>query len=526
MASEGRDPNLGGAPAEAPCGSPGRLARVVTGVLFAAVVPVYLVAVTRHADRHNSDQKAISAIDGRAVPMVFHHDQHVYLNNGRMLRRSGYTYVVPRHRTPGYPALLSLFYGEKDAYPVTEGDPRRVSDAYFERAKVFNRWLAVAYILALFLFTRRALSPWSALMFAWAVGWFVYYPLAAYVQPEVLFMTLSFVAFVLLARQTIAPTWARGLFLGVLLGATYLVKAAILPMVPLFCFCFALKYLAQAWRDWRGGRFDWRPWLMAVGRGVVVPAVFFALLSPYFYRTWRMHGSPVWSVHSAHFMWMEDREDKRRWRHLLSLLEDGGEAPADAPSRERYFRHHTWRDFIVRSLDGTEISLRMIDRENRAGYRFVERRLGRTSAFVLVLCALAALAPALRRRGIVVEGGGERLPLADLRRHWYLVPYLALYLAGYSLLYGAYATFGAGTRLFLSMAPCVIYGLWLILERYPPDLAFPPGGGRKIPGRVLFRIVMALCLIGSLAVLAKNPPTGAAGDASEERDEAGGGTEK
>ena len=225
-----------------------------------------------------------------------------------------------------------------------------------------------------------------------------------------------------------------------------------------------------------------------------MPVVFVILLSPYLLKTYQMHGDPLWSVHSKHFMWLEDREDKHEWRHLMQFILDTGEVPEDAPSKERFFRNHDWNDFLERSKQGTIKSLDRINRDYRVGYKFLTRRVLRT-AYVAVFLAILASIPFIRRNPFIADDSPNLFE--GLKSYWYFIPYFALFLIGYSVLYGAYQTIGAGPRLFLSMYPPILFALWIVIDKYPPNIVIGARGW-KISGQAVLQAVIAVCFVAGL----------------------------
>ena len=142
-------------PASQKSNSPGRnwfecAGWIVASLVLAASLLAFYQISQKRIEKFNPNE-LLPIEDARAKEKreaVLHHDQHVYLNTGRLIKRSGYQYVLPRHRTPGYPFLLSFLYSDDDAYePVDEKDSRKVSDAYFSRGKQFNVLLALGLIL-------------------------------------------------------------------------------------------------------------------------------------------------------------------------------------------------------------------------------------------------------------------------------------------------------------------------------------------------------------------------------------------
>ncbi|MCB1077845.1 MAG: hypothetical protein KDM64_08475, partial [Verrucomicrobiae bacterium] len=262
---------------------------IIAALSFAVLLPLYHRVATRRAEKFNSDTTLLDHFSGD-IPthVIFHHDQHAYLNLGRLLRVDGYDYIIPRHRMPGYPMLLSLLYRDADAYQPTPGkeDPRKISDAFFQRAKTFNIWLSMGCIAAIFLFLACYLPVMESLLAAWSIGWLLFVFKACFVQPEVLFDTLALFVVVLMWRQIARPTWRNGLIAGVALAATYFIKSALLPLIALYVVCQAVSISWRALLSIReGGGGAWRRFCVETAQAALIPVLWLILLSPYLYQT-------------------------------------------------------------------------------------------------------------------------------------------------------------------------------------------------------------------------------------------------
>lgn len=459
--------------------------RIIALLTFAVLLPLYYHVAMRRVEKFNSeDTKLLDHFAGeKKTNVIFHHDQHVYLNLGRLLRLSDYEYVIPRHRMPGYPLLLSLLYSDNDAYEVDPNskDSRRVSEGYFNRAKQFNIWLSMALIVGLFFFLVCYLPIIESLMSVWAIAWLIFVYKACFVQPEILYDTLSVMLVILMWRQIDHPTWRRGIVTGLVLAAAYFIKSALLPLTALFVACFAIKMIANGILQWRTrgettSAILMRRWCLDVGRGAIVPVIWLALLSPYLYNTWKFHGSPFWSIHSAHYFWLETPEDKKTWQGLAELALDE-EVPADAPTREKYFATHSLGEIVHRFVDGAATTINNIRIYYRETDRFLFHRLGRACLYIGIIF----LFPIIRK---------SRLHFAELL-------FLGGFMIGYGLLFGWFEPIHAGLRFMLSLYPmAIVLGLWF-LNRHADSVQIPRAG-IQIHTRAIVMLALAISLASSI----------------------------
>lgn len=429
----------------------GKLATLVGAIVFVALLVIFHQLATRKAANDNSGIRE----DGQAA--VVFHDQQPYLNVARKLVDENYQWVVPRHRMPGYSLLLIPLYDPETAYPLdpTGQDERRISEAFFERGKTFNIFLALGVLVVLFFLCRRAMPTWEALLVTWSFGFLLAVIRAPYVQPETLFYLTFFLSAALLVRQLESPTWKNGILAGIALAATFILKSAVIPLLALFFACFGLKFLVDLVIEWRSSKtVAWGASLGRIGKALVVPVVFVSLLSPYLLTTWKLFGSPFWDVHSKYYMWMDTAEEKKKWRDLdiakPGFVPPEGEAP---PSFAKYAREHEVADFIERPRVGWDkLAWRL-----KADYRPLVRWLWEFCRWVVIVTLL------LHWREV----------LAALRKHWAAALMVAGYFIGYTLLYSWYASIGVGPRLILGLALPLIGLAFFLVGRF--------GGVTRLP---------------------------------------------
>ena len=450
----------------------GTLGWVLLAILFAGLLVAFYQLETRKADADNSGIRE----DGQAAVLL--HDQQPYLNVARKLVDENYEWVVPRHRMPGYSLLLIPLYDPETAYPLdpTGKDDRRISEGFFERGKTFNILLALGVLVALFAVCRRAMPTWEAFLVTWSFGFLLAVIRAPYVQPETVFYLTFFLSFALLIRQLEAPTWGNGVLAGIALAATFILKSAVIPLLALFFACVGLKLLVDlviAWR--RPGSVPWKSFMGRIGKTLVVPVVFMALLSPYLFTTWKLFGSPFWDVHSKYYMWMDTAEEKKKWRDL-DIAKPGFTPPEgeEPPSFAKFAREHEVADFVERPQVGWDkLAWRL-----KADYRPLVRWLWEFCRWVVIVVLLLHW----------------RETLAALRKHWAAGLMIVGFFTGYTLLYSWYAAIGVGPRLILGLALPLIGVAFFLVGKFGGVTRLPRLGIQFNDRRIALFVLSLACL--------------------------------
>jgi hypothetical protein len=157
----------------------------------------------------------------------------------------GYRYLnlpghpVATHYPPGYPLFLAALWTLWPEFPA--------NTALF---KLANAGLLAVVTLAVYLLCRRALGwrPWAAAAVA-MVGTLTpaMLVLSSALMSEMLFLAMLIPALVLAERLVREPgSWRRPLLIGVLMGATLMVRSIGLPAVGALLLLLALR---RRWRD-------------------------------------------------------------------------------------------------------------------------------------------------------------------------------------------------------------------------------------------------------------------------------------
>ncbi len=447
-----------------------------------------LVAFQRIAEKR---AQQFNTVDSEGKTVIFDHDQHAYLNAGRMMKRSQYTYEMPRHRTPGLPFLLSFFYSELDAYaPTDPQDPRRVSEGYFTRGKHFVILLTILGLVTMFLVIRRWLPVAESLLFLWICMWLLYIFKAPFVRPEPTFYTVFFIGSLLTLQVLIRPTWRDAIAAGAVLAFCYLLKSAVLPLLLLFFACFWLKLGARLMRLLltRGSSPPDAPvslpsasrlWV-EVAQAHTVLLVFLGLLSPYLLTTARQHqGNPFWSMHSSVFMWTDSKEEISLWASR-GITADSEIIPPDAPSARNYLESHTMIQIADRCWLGVRSVLHRIREEFRVLYDYTVKRLLRCAVAAILLSLLAFW--------------------RDLRRYWPETLFIVGYFLGFAAIAGWYEMLKTGPRLLLVLFPPLAFLFIFLVHRYGRRIAVPQWGLQIDLRRILLAILTVYLAFATLQV--------------------------
>lgn len=387
-------------------------------------------------------------------------DEAAYLEYAKHLRLSDYKYEGDRNRMPLYPALLSLIYREG------------MEDAEFlTRARTFNVNLTIVLLLALFFIFRKTFPPLYsiALLLITAFGVFVYR--AGFVNVEPLYYFVAFVAFVLLVRMLLRPSFMLAIVTGVICGIAFLTKASMLAALPIW---LAIA-LAQAIALARSG-FSLRDLVQRLAMSAVLIASFALSVLPYIRTSKDRYGSFFYNVNSAHYMWCDSWPEALSYAEQLRTPKSRAAAIAELPSAGNYWRTHSVSQMMARMMDGlASLSKRSL---KAVGYY----------KFVLVL-AFAAAILILKHRRIFGEWVGRNLAATI---------FVLLYVIVYTLLYAWYGAVVTDSRFVLTLFLPLIFSLSVVIAKLGRDQVVAIAG-RQIPIMTLVTtILIALALIDIL----------------------------
>lgn len=459
-----------------------RAPRWLSLIPFVILLPLFYFFAWENGVKSNSGISKRGDYD-----VIFDHDQHSYLNMGKMMREAGYDRVTPRHRMPGYAFLLSALYLESDAYEkISEKDRRNISPGYFLRAKHFNIALSLLSVVALYLLSRRYLPPLESHVITWAFAWLLAVFRAPYVQPEVSFYVLFLIGLVMLWRLAVNPRWWLAAFAALVLAGAFLLKSTVLPLIVLFLGVTGVWAGFSLFQHWQKREpIAWRALLKRIGTAVLVPVAFGAVLFPFFQNTAAMYGSPLWDVHSRHYMWMDSDEEKRFWRKM-GISEPDFVVPEgkEVPTAATYLATHDAGQMVRRVVDGWGHTRNMI-RDRYSALDFLVRRL----APILLLF----LAVAVWRRS-----------KREMNQHWIEGLLVLGFFLGYGLLYCWYEAIGVGPRLALALFLPALFFLVLAIHRLAEPVILRVYRWQAPLRVVVAAIMLAFVVVGAIGVVTQD----------------------
>jgi hypothetical protein len=408
-------PSTGRANGAASRRTSGRRAATTRIALLVALAAFYAAAASTHAARINTSKARGDQSGYLYDAEVLYHNWH-----GGMPSR-----LVDRNRMPLYGACLALFY-----------DPAMSDEAFFALGKKLNIGLSIALLAALGVVFAHFAPPivWMNLTIFVGFGYFVFK--AGYVQSELLFYFLFFLAFLaccsLFTRRRALPTLGLAVVSGALLGLAHLTKAAMLPFVGVFLVAYFGDQAGCALARWRRGEQASGSGTERIARfaaGLLVVVAFLAVLSPYLLHSHRVFGHYFYNVNSTFYVWYDDwpQASVGTYRHGDHV--GWPQMPAsELPSLARYWREHSAGQIASRLAEGFED---MIVRSYQ------------TFWFLKYLCLFFALTAVLV--------ASHLRAFADLvRTHAGLFAFLVLYAGTYLFATAFYnATSGTGTARFL-----------------------------------------------------------------------------
>ncbi len=359
--------------------------------------------------------------------------QAPYFSQAARIAEDGITnYLGDRNRMPAVPAILSWFYQDDGA-------------TFFSQSKsvtIVTSLIALAGLNFLFL---SSLPRASALLALSIAAFAVFLPKASFVQAELLYYALFFVAWLLMCRVLYRPKIATAIVAGLVAGLSYWVKASIPPMLIVFLFAslgavFLRRQTADKENTEHEGHFSSRETLMSA---TVVMAVFFAVVSPYLLDNKERFGHYFYNVNSTFFMWCDSWKEARSFADQYDISEHYPEAPVEViPSIARYARTHSLSHASARLAYGFKTLTK----------QFLSAGYGR---YILAL-AVACLVLGFQHRKRFRELGEADLVVAG---------FTFLVVAGYVTVYAWYAPVAFGDRFVLSLTLPILFAELLFISR-------------------------------------------------------------
>jgi hypothetical protein len=308
--------------------------------LVTGLVVFYVTAASEHARRVNT-----SKARGDQTPCL-RYAINLYENwHGKNPPILG-----DRNRMPLYPAFQALFY-----------DPRLSDPEFFVEAKKRNIRLSLLLLALL-----GAIFHWhlprhvaTNLILIVAFGYFVFK--AGYVQPELLFYFLFFVAF-LASCHLIAcrGTTARVVFAvlaGTFAALAHLTKAAMPPFVVVVLTVCGVREITCLLRDWRRATEARAVLLRRFAVGAIacslLGACFLGVMYPYISNSKRVFGQYFYNVNSTFYIWYDGWAQAIGGTRAYKDRVGWPSMPAEQlPSMRKYLRTHSVRQIAARIRGG------------------------------------------------------------------------------------------------------------------------------------------------------------------------------
>ena len=442
-----------------------KVTRLLVLMLFVIVGYAYYNLATNHSRDVNQDPQFS--------------DQHSYLLIAEKAYETNFQYKGDRNRTPLFPYLLALVY-----------QPSLDQAAFFARGVQLNILLSLAMLLGIFLLSRKLIPSGQAALLTLITASSVYVYKAGYVQPELLYFTLSFSSYALMARMLVRPTLFLGIATGVITALAYLAKASILPGLALFIVIFLLQW-GYSWYTRRrkvSGNQSWGGELRtAILPLLLVVVSFLALLFPYLQENKTIFGSYFYNVNSTFYIWYDS------WEEVVNdpsyHVDSSGwpdRRPEETPSLGKYLREHTPKQIVDRFFVGGLSQLGNITRPySRYNYLAI---------YSLVLVAFSLL--------------DVRKTITVLREYSFLVLFCLAYFGGHLVLFAWYSPIANyhDARFTYSLFLPFLFSLFVALNKISERVGKIRLGSRSIHTTSLLWIVHGIVLLMILFELAVVAP--------------------
>lgn len=375
-------------------------------------------------------------------------DQGAYIAYARQMSLTRYEVVGGRNQMPVFPFLISLI----DRHGVT-------TDELFERAKAMNIVLSMLVLVGVYLLLRATIPRFESYVMTLIVGFTVYVYRAGYAQAELLFYGLFFLCFLLALRLIREPSWRTAGMLGLVLGVSYLTKAAVLPLLAATLFWGTVAVVAKM----REGEVAAQS-VRRVAVNVVVVIVFLVTIYPYISTSKERFGHWFYNVNTTFYMWADTWDEVKQTMSGAGDREHWPDLPEHLiPSPTRYFSQHSAGDVAARLANGFWTSeLRHLI--------YMPFGYGK----YLIFYALVAVAVAIRAREKVVAK-----ILSDGR--WLQAGFALTVIAGYLVAYAFYSPIVRGPRLALVLyIPAMFSIFWLLTRPGIAKMTLFRFGGRDV----------------------------------------------
>ena len=319
----------------------------------------------------------------------------------------------------------------------------------------------------------------SATAFTLAAVVCVFIDKASFVQAELVYYGLFFIAWIAMCRviQRPRPGWAA--LAGLAAGMAYYAKASALLLIGVFGLVMLVRTLVDlaarrkaAKSSSTDGGQTGRPARTAATATLAI-AVFFLVIAPYLLDNQERYGRLFYNVNSTFFFWCDSWQQAKDFADKHNLAESYPDAEAEAiPGPLNYFKTHD----LGTALNRTFYGLKTLTGLALAG------RYAKYLIAALILCLWLGRYRIRRIRDLETSNGLVAL-------------FCALLLLGYLSVYAWYAVVAHGGRFLLSLyLPALCAALWGI-ERFDGTASPIVVRGRRWRPAGVFATVMVVLLL-------------------------------
>lgn len=215
------------------------------------------------------------------------YDQSAYMREAIEWKDSDYQKTLGRNRMPAYLFLISFLHHER----MSEHD-------YFVSVKKFNILLSVALLFILWLLFKNLYGSLISTSFTLIAGFSLFALKSAYVQCEVLHITLFLTLFMTMFYFLEKPRWSLVPIIAGISALSYMTKASMLVMMFFFIsFAILNAFLRREQAK-----------IYTVGSFASLFG-FLLLISPYIYTSKKEYGAWFYNINTAYCMWSESWND-------------------------------------------------------------------------------------------------------------------------------------------------------------------------------------------------------------------------
>ncbi|OGM21035.1 hypothetical protein A2955_00075 [Candidatus Woesebacteria bacterium RIFCSPLOWO2_01_FULL_37_19] len=309
---------------------------IITAVIFITAVYFYL------AIQHSLLVNTRFTSDDGSDPG----DQRVQIKIIKRMHEENFSYLGDRVRTPLYSALQAVFYQNKIS-----------DDQLFNQGKLINIILSLFLIFVIYFATSKYLTQFSNIVFILITGLALFLPKAAYLQPELLYYTLSFIAFIFFIKTIKNPGIRNALASGVFAAIAYLTKASMFLGFSIFvvylsflAIVYLFKFSTPKPKDSTKNGKVVNNYVCSF---VITLLVFITVLSPYLIQNKKLYGKYFFNYVSEVYMWYDSfneatKDTKTNNPDKIILLQ----AKDELPSLTKYLQGHDLNQIISRTIYG------------------------------------------------------------------------------------------------------------------------------------------------------------------------------